>query len=212
MRFKPEDDRRKVALYLGLPPDAPLQGFDTDLPPDEPDGDGWRHRKWGIPVNWDVDLDGPPQWPALVMIHSTTGERETYQIWLEQLYHPGLPIAAQRRWHPDLGVKDAIIGLEGHQQPSGKQLIRVRRAFKWLRAREVHEGGRQSGDGEIWESNDESISDINAAIDAGYSTAVAVAHQLLTTARTVQRRVKDATGRPFTAHMLSRRSLSHRTR
>jgi hypothetical protein len=205
--FKPEDDKRKVAIYLGLSPDTALQGFDEDMPPNSPEWQGWRHRRWGVLSNWNVELDGPPQWPAIARRPLLGGEWETYQIWLEQMYHPALPIAAERRWHPDLGTRDAIVGLEGDRQPSGEQLIAARRAFVWLRKRQVREQGRHAGDGERWESNDESIADINAAIDDGCHSALSIADRVGASESTIYRRVKNATRRPLSAHVISRNSM-----
>jgi hypothetical protein len=115
--FEPEPDERKVAAYVGLSPDQRFDIARFPIPGDRlPGGEGYALVHWAVGVEWDVTMDGPPPWP---WAKGTTidGERRTFQLWLIQCYRPGHPLAAERRWHPDLGARDAIVGLtEPHSQ------------------------------------------------------------------------------------------------
>jgi hypothetical protein len=112
MPFTPEDDDRRVAEYLGLPSD---QRFDFRMPvacDTLPGWEGYRLAHWGTRVDWDPTADGEPtEWPSATA-RTLDGEILTFRLWLIQAYRPGYPLAAERRWHPHLGVRDAIIGLE----------------------------------------------------------------------------------------------------
>jgi len=91
-------------------------------------GQGYVATHWGIRVAWDVIADGEPPWPfatartidSIVWVIAEDGTRgahpgpsapATFQLWLVQVYRPGYPLAAERRWHPDWGVRDSIVGL-----------------------------------------------------------------------------------------------------
>ena len=118
MPFEPEQDERKVAAYVGLPADQKLVRLDTRKL-QLPDSDGWHIVLWGVHVKWDWERDGnPTEWeafyrdPIRVNCRPTDiNARITYQLWLTQAYRDDSPIAAERRWHPDLGILDAIVGL-----------------------------------------------------------------------------------------------------
>jgi len=125
--FEPETDDRRVAAYLGLPSD---HRFDMARMPEVGGHSTGEYAlaHWGTLVDWDVAMDGEPPWPFAtarvinsgVCVVAEDGTHEarpgpsvpvTFQLWLIQCYRPGHPLAAERRWHPDLGVRDSIIGL-----------------------------------------------------------------------------------------------------
>lgn len=156
MPFEPEQDERKVAAYVGLP-DGPM--LTPIIVPDwlrlPPEWNGYRIHQWGLRTGWDIALDGEPPWPRAILgviaRLDTAGqpvrESHVYQLWLIQAYRPGYPLGAERRWHPDLGVNDSIVGLtEPHEWPDvlaahrGQQLIIDRlQQDPWPRSASQHE-------------------------------------------------------------------------
>jgi hypothetical protein len=218
MPFEPEQDERKISAYLGIPKGREVICMDTSAAyMVHEDGqplrgnEGYRIAHVGVLDDSGVEpTDGP-----CMTFRATDGTSRVYRLWLAQVYRPGHPLAAERRWHPDLDIHDAIVGLdERHAQRDvlaadrGHKLLGGYLALLALQAR----GGRRKGDGSRWLSDQEAMVDIDRGLREGVRAALALATRYGVDRSTIYRRVKSATGKRFSEYVSSREFAQHRGR
>jgi len=175
-------------------------------------GAGYVLVHWGIRVACDDPDKDDVDWPALSAREAISGELHVYQLWLIQAYRPGYPLAAERRWHPDLGILDAIVGLrEGHRRADVLAANRGHKILVGYLAMQAG-GGRHKGDGDRWLSDQEAMSDIDRELSSGARSAIAIATRLGVDRSPIYRRIKSATDMRFSEYVSSREFTQHRER
>ena len=96
---------------LGIPPDIRLERIVFN-----PAGrNGWVGHVlavYGIRVSWPWPAeDVKPDWPHVLISDAAGNVKYCWQLWLQHAWKRASAVMAERRWHPDRGVTDSIIGL-----------------------------------------------------------------------------------------------------
>jgi hypothetical protein len=127
---------RETKADLGIPPEQGLCSITFTGSPDLPEHEGFRRIQKGFEVPWDLDKSGAPPWPFIGL--DLGHYQATWQIWVTYAFRVGSPLAAERRWHPERGQRDLIVGLDApHTQA---QVLDAWRAFGFIQQQEEQPG------------------------------------------------------------------------
>jgi hypothetical protein len=139
-----EQESQALRTELGMPPEAPWKRVIITGRGLGPRWVGYHVALVGIPTGW---MPGPHPGCSLFRLEDVDGQTPTFELELWQLiaWRNGSPLYAERRWHPEIGERIAIKGLE--QNHKKHDIDCAWRSLELLR--EVELRGKQAGTGRL---------------------------------------------------------------